>query len=615
MRSRSGAQLSAELAAVGTAWASAGVALAMLAAASCEDCRHVAERPRDLVLFAGWLGTVYAAAFAVVGLGAFLLSRLLGVRSEHGDGASLWSRLGAHAVGAAIAAALVCIFQDLAVTTTPSGGVRGRGLFLILAALPLAAALVIPVAHLLLGFLRQRGRWSAALALVFPAVSLGVLITALPSIGREAPISETVEAPAAAGRGPVLLFAVDGADWRRIDPLLARGRLPNLATIIARGVRAPLATTRPTYSPILWTTIATGAAEPRHGVYGFTELRFPGLPCGVQRLPRRVLLRELVVLGTWFDLFETPLSACRVRSKPLWAILSEHSRRVAIVRWWATWPAAPVAGYLVSDRSPRRVALEIRDQGLPLAESSRITYPPDLLDHIDADPRDLDPATLLEEPLFQDLDPAERDAIRGDQRLMRLLGQIYANDRFSAEIGLVLLERGPLDLVALYLSGIDNFSHRMGRYPATVDRYYEVVDGVLGRYLAALPADATVMVVSDHGWDYDPKRAWGHLGGPAGILAAAGPPIVAGAAISPSATIFDVAPTVLGLFGLPATEEMPGRVIREMLTDDARRAAPTARISSYGRPAPSPPPEEAEQRGREWDQETLRRMRALGYLR
>ena len=42
--------------------------------------------------------------------------------------------------------------------------------------------------------------------------------------------------PAVAPR-KVAILAIDGMDWRLIDPLLEEGRLPNLASLIERGVR------------------------------------------------------------------------------------------------------------------------------------------------------------------------------------------------------------------------------------------------------------------------------------------------------------------------------------------------------------------------------------------
>ena len=59
-------------------------------------------------------------------------------------------------------------------------------------------------------------------------------------------------------RSRVLLVGWDAADWKVIQPLLDAGGMPNLARLIAGGVRGNLATIYPVLSPMLWTSIATG---------------------------------------------------------------------------------------------------------------------------------------------------------------------------------------------------------------------------------------------------------------------------------------------------------------------------------------------------------------------
>ncbi|MCA9288901.1 MAG: alkaline phosphatase family protein, partial [Phycisphaerales bacterium] len=56
----------------------------------------------------------------------------------------------------------------------------------------------------------------------------------------------------------VLVVGWDAADWKLIDPLLARGEMPHLARLIGNGCRADLASLDPKLSPLLWTSIATG---------------------------------------------------------------------------------------------------------------------------------------------------------------------------------------------------------------------------------------------------------------------------------------------------------------------------------------------------------------------
>ncbi len=63
----------------------------------------------------------------------------------------------------------------------------------------------------------------------------------------------------------MLVFGVDGATWQVID----REPLPNFTRLAARGTRANLISMEPMFSPLLWTTIASGRAVDDHGVRGF----------------------------------------------------------------------------------------------------------------------------------------------------------------------------------------------------------------------------------------------------------------------------------------------------------------------------------------------------------
>jgi hypothetical protein len=106
----------------------------------------------------------------------------------------------------------------------------------------------------------------------------------------------------------------------------------------------------------------------------------------------------------------------------------------------------------------------------------------------------------------------------------------------------------------------------------------------------------------------------GHWRAPPGVLIAAGPSIAAGAALDPGPTLVDVAPTILGLFGLPRSREMAGRPLVEMLDAGARERVPTIAIASYGAPADPHASLAARDLPREEDAETMKKLRALGYV-
>ena len=72
-----------------------------------------------------------------------------------------------------------------------------------------------------------------------------------------------------------LIVGWDGADWDILDPLLERGDLPHLASLIARGSRGVSRSCLPSHSWAAWPTFLTGRDPAGHGVFDILEYR-PG---------------------------------------------------------------------------------------------------------------------------------------------------------------------------------------------------------------------------------------------------------------------------------------------------------------------------------------------------
>ncbi len=108
-------------------------------------------------------------------------------------------------------------------------------------------------------------------------------------------------------------------------------------------------------------------------------------------------------------------------------------------------------------------------------------------------------------------------------------------------------------------------------YAGMMTSVYQFHDLMLARLLHLASPDATVIVVSDHGFHCDAQRpaltgaenpmaldsAWHRS---LGMICAAGPGLKADQRVY-GASILDVTPTVLTLFGLPVGEDMDGRVM------------------------------------------------------
>lgn len=354
-----------------------------------------------------------------------------------------------------------------------------------------------------------------------------------------------------AGR-KVLLVGWDAADWRVIHPLTRAGKMPCVARLIDGGASGPIATLQPAFSPMLWTSIATGKRPFKHGILGFTEPGAGGR--GVR-----------------------PITNLSRKCKALWNILNQNARRSAVVGWWPSHPAEPIDGVMVSDRY-HRVHGPL-DRGWPMPSGA--VYPPDLaepLARLRIHPEQLAPE-LVERfvPRAREID---QDQDKRLSALLRTLAECLTIQSAAAW----LIEQEPWDFFAVYFESIDHFSHGFMRYhpprqawigERDFDLYREVIsnayqlhDEMLGA-LIEKAGDATVILVSDHGFHPDRLRPMAIPDIPAGpavehrdfgIFVMAGPDICPGTRLE-GISILDVAPTVLALSGLPAGEDMDGRVL------------------------------------------------------
>lgn len=100
--------------------------------------------------------------------------------------------------------------------------------------------------------------------------------------------------------------------------------MPTLDASINRGVMGNLATLQPILSPMLWNSVATGKFADKHGIHGFIE---PDPVNGGAR----------------------PYTSTSRKCKALWNILTQANLRSNVVGWWASHPAEPINGTVVTN--------------------------------------------------------------------------------------------------------------------------------------------------------------------------------------------------------------------------------------------------------------------------
>lgn len=513
----------------------------------------------------------------------------------------------------------------------------------------------------------------------------------------------------------IVLIGLDGANWGIIDQLREQNKLPHIDSLVTRGARGFLRSIQTRrllrwdqdgiWSPVVWTTIATGKVPSKHGIEDFVlpkkgstrrwlngdpaTVKLPGFAtealvvslrvrafegCPQQRLsvtwngvavgtqeldsswrdlaitippdiiqpkvnalglnpslkasPREVtgqsegdprmlavcvaeltigstpettlfeldLIRDRHRFGTGWHAVEvereTAASYHRTCSA-IWNILSDLKRTVGVIGFWASWPAEPVNGFVVTSNVGLRGWLSF--DTVSEEELASLAYPASVMNEI----REVAPTKSEVDAQFakrfydfetcQATSPKEVDVFRS----------IVWQDELYSRILDHKLEQGVPDLLAVYFEGIDIASHHYWRFmdhaaeaertrgagcePETlrsvIYHEYERADELVGRILAKVDRDATIILVSDHGFAASGLSGGHHL---YGVLLMTGPIIRSGVTID-GAGVEDIIPTILYLMRYPIGSDMDGKVIYSAIKPDYLMSHPLHFIETYDR--------------------------------
>jgi predicted AlkP superfamily phosphohydrolase/phosphomutase len=424
----------------------------------------------------------------------------------------------------------------------------------------------------------------------------------------------------------VFIIGWDGGEPLLLDEMMAAGRLPNLNSLVHRGVYGPLATYYPTLSPAIWTTVVTGKGRQEHGIKHFW---------------RKTRARDATVLYNSRDR----------SAATLWDILTAEQRPVDVVGWWATWPAETIAGTMVTDRfATNRMALvadvfQVEIEAIRGVDRGEALFSP-LSDQALLEPCRAEPAAMHTKFLDRARVAAEaKELIHIPREYLTALTEVMAQDETAHCVTLTLLRRRVPDLLLSYYESTDAIGHlswkfrfpdlyhekfvQTGRvstgpapkellfYEGAADEIYIRQDEMLGELLAFADERTTVVVLSDHGMEPWPGRpdnlyyVGDHHKAPPGFIAMAGAGILPGAEIN-APSVYDITPTVLTLLGLPMALDMTGRVLTEVLVSPAD-GGPVAgtKVLTYPRGPRAALPEAG---GTPGDDAILERLKALGYV-
>jgi predicted AlkP superfamily phosphohydrolase/phosphomutase len=116
-----------------------------------------------------------------------------------------------------------------------------------------------------------------------------------------------------------LVIGLDGASFNTIDPLVAKGHLPNLARIMTKGTSYHLKSTIPSNTPVAWTSMTTGQKPGKHGIFGFLKYDYPTIKV---------------------------VSSQDNRARCLWDYLDKQGKTSVIINLPFTWPPQKINGVM-----------------------------------------------------------------------------------------------------------------------------------------------------------------------------------------------------------------------------------------------------------------------------
>ncbi|MFC4722344.1 alkaline phosphatase family protein [Geojedonia litorea] len=360
----------------------------------------------------------------------------------------------------------------------------------------------------------------------------------------------------------VLLIGWDAADWKLIWPLINKGHMPALKKLISRGVYGNMATMDPPYSPMLWSSVATGMTPDKHGVLGFIEV-----------MPNLKGIRPVTVESR--------------KVKAIWNILHNQGYKSNMVGWWPSFPAEPINGTIVSDKF-QKVKINPKEKS-PIINGT--IHPESLTKEIHdlrMFPHEITEAHIL--PFLPKAAEIDQEKDKGLQSFAKVMAE---NTSVHAASTYVMREK-EWDFTAIYYDLIDHFCHAFMKfhppkqhvipekqfeiYKDAVMGAYRFQDMMLERTLELIDEDTTVIVMSDHGFESGHRRITKMPKYPAapalehrqfGMFVAAGPNIKQNEKVF-GLGLIDVTPTLLHMFDLPIGRDMDGKpaldIFKEMRT-------------------------------------------------
>ena len=409
----------------------------------------------------------------------------------------------------------------------------------------------------------------------------------------------------------VVLIGIDGANWPTLDPLMEKGKLPFWKQLKGESAWAYLKTFKPTKSSVVWTSIATGKSMQKHGILDFTFLDKNNI--------------------------QVPYSNMERREPAIWQILDEYSKKAIVINWFVSHPPDKINGIMISDNF-RRVVARPEEKVEDYKDSVHPSiYFHKLLELAEKNYHRVFQKTGLPDypKLYTDLHPGKDFK---DVPIMKTYRSLATQDNFVSTVSENLFRTKDFDFFATYIRMPDlvqHFSARMFEDKYTEELVTALKNNTLSKekHQEAIlkiadiiePAyhfseqllesllnykkyeDAYFIIVSDHGFTLYPG-GYNHYGlpdeyeAPSGIMMIKGPKVIKGQL--ESASVYDIAPTILHLFDYPIGKNMDGKPLVKAFDFNRKLTYKTYKLDQR----------EKRRTPNKADEEAIKELKSIGYI-
>ena len=271
-----------------------------------------------------------------------------------------------------------------------------------------------------------------------------------------------------ANKARTCIVGIDGATFDLIRPWADAGLLPNISRLMSAGASGVLISSVPDNSAPAWTSIVTGRNPGKHRVFGFTA---PGS-----------------------DIAKIKITNSRTRAAaPIWELFNRNGQKVCVINVPLTYPAEHVDGVMIS-------GMDTPGTEVPY------TYPESLKDELNdkfgryrIEPEHATTWTLL-----------------SDRAKTAYIDEVHDIARLRCRVARHLMATRPWDFFMVVFVATDRIQHKFWEdmpdagstgpgqtgpsASGAVLETYRLIDSFVGEIAADLPEDATLAIVSDHGF-------------------------------------------------------------------------------------------------------------------